>query len=337
MRKILSVVLATSMVLSLAACSGTSSSTTAPATTSVSAGGSTETVSTTSADLSDKEIVVILKNLTSPFFISVKEGAEQAGKDYGVKVNVLAPVGQEGAGNEEQSQMAEQAIAQQVSCVVMCPVDSQGIVPAVKKIHDAGIPIVNLNTKIGGDEVLWDTFVAIENYDVGYSVADALCKGIGEKGKIMIIEGTAGAQTSIDRVSGANDAIKQYPDIELVASQSANYNRADAMNVAQNLLQSNPDVNAIFACNDEMACGVVEAIDAAGKNGVLVGGVDANSDALQAIEAGTMYVTCNSQPVKQGYGAVEAAAKILKGEKVDEFYKTESMLVNKDNVDEFIK
>jgi len=303
--------------------------------------GKTETEAQTSAQtaadngLSDKEITVIVKNLTGPFFISVSEGAKAAGEELGVKVNVLAPVGQEGAGNEEQAQMVEQAIAQQVDALVICPVDSKGIVPAVKKVVDAGIPVVNLNTKIGGTEQLAKTFVAIENYEVGKSVAQNLCEKMGGDGKLIIIEGTAGAQTSIDRVQGANDAIKEYPDIEVVASQSANYSRADAMNVAQNLLQSNPDVEAIFCCNDEMAMGVVEAIDAAGKTGsILVTGVDANADARQAIKDGKMYATCDSQPYYQGYDSVMAAAKILRGEPVEDFYRTETKLITIENVDE---
>lgn len=289
-------------------------------------------------DLSKKNIVVILKNNTSPFFLTVAEGAEAAGKELGVNVSVQTPVGtQEGAGNEEQTQLVEQAIASQADLVVMCPVDSEGIVPAIKKLKEANIPVVNLNTKIGGSEVMWETFVAIENYDVGYGVADELCKAMEGKGKIFIIEGTTGAQTSIDRTAGAKDAIAKYPDIEIVADQSASYNRATAMDVVQNLLQQTPDVNAIFCCNDEMALGSVEAVDAAGKGGqIFIGGVDGNTDALQAIQDGTMYVTCNSQPYNQGYGAVEAAVKVLKGEQLEDFYKTDSAIITKENVADFI-
>ena len=312
-----------------AAPAGSQAATQAPAAESPAAG---------EVDLSKKNIVVILKNNTSPFFLTVAEGAEAAGKELGVNVSVQTPVGtQEGAGNEEQTQLVEQAIASQADLVVMCPVDSEGIVPAIKKLKEANIPVVNLNTKIGGSEVMWETFVAIENYDVGYGVADELCKAMEGKGKIFIIEGTTGAQTSIDRTAGAKDAIAQYPDIEIVADQSASYNRATAMDVVQNLLQQTPDVNAIFCCNDEMALGSVEAVDAAGKGGqILIGGVDGNTDALQAIQDGTMYVTCNSQPYNQGYGAVEAAVKVLKGEQLEDFYKTDSAIITKENVADFI-
>ena len=153
-----------------------------------------------------------------------------------------------------------------VNCLVIAPVDSEAIIPVTKKVNEAGIPIVNLNTKIS-DDTQYKTFVGLENVNQGYDTAKALFEAMGGSGKIFIIEGSTGAQTSIDRVTGCEKALAEYPDIEVVAQQSANYSRADALNVVQNLLQSQPDVDAIFCCNDEMALGSAEAVDAAGKTG----------------------------------------------------------------------
>ena len=154
---------------------------------------------------------------------------------------------------------------------------------------------------------------------------------------MFIIEGTSGAQTSIDRTAGAMDAIAQYPDIEVVASQSAGYNRATAMDVAQNLLQQTPDVNAIFCCNDEMALGVAEAVNAAGKTGeILISGVDGNDDTLVAIQEGSIYATCNSNPVDQGYYGVYEAAKYLATGEADEAYTIDTIVITADNVADFI-
>lgn len=231
--------------------------------------------------------------------------------------------------------MVEQAIASQADCVVLCPIDSEAIRPAAKKLNEAGIPIVDLNTQIYGDDVKYETFVAIENYEVGYQAAKVLCDALGGKGNMYIIAGTVGNQTSIDRVKGAQAAIAEYPDIQIVAEQSANGNRAQAMDVVQNLLQSYPDVDAIFCQNDEMALGSAEAVAVAGKSGeVYISGVDANADAVSAVKDETIYVTIDSQPYEQGYKAVEAAAKILKGEKVEEFYRTDIKLYTKNNIDE---
>lgn len=324
---------ATLLVSSLAGC-GSKQADPAPTT-----GGSAAAESGTAAagDLADKEVVFIIKNLTTPFFLSMKEGAEAAGAELGIKVTVQAPTSsEEGAGNEEQTQLIEQAIANKASAVCIAPTDSNGIIPAVKKLKEAGIPVIASNTKIAEDG-LANCFVGLENYTQGYNVAKKLCEGLGGKGKMFIIEGTAGAQTSIDRVEGATAAISEYPDIEVVAQQSASYKRATAMDVAQNLLQANPDVNAVYCCNDEMALGVVEAVDAAGKTGqILIGGADGNADALQCILDGKMYATAEANAFDQAYYSVVAAVNVLKGQAAED-KMIDSPIIDKENVAEFQK
>jgi ABC-type sugar transport system substrate-binding protein len=313
---ILSLVLAT--VFLLAACGGSSSS--ANSASAAAASGA-----------QGKDATLILKNLTNPFFISVKEGAEAASAKYGLELTVLAPL--KADNNEEQMQMVEQSIARQTDILVMIPSDTNAIIPVIEKVYAANIPVVNLNTRIGGEKVMWKTFVAIENYDAGYLAVKKLCELMNSAGEIMIIEGVVGAQTSIDRVKGAHAALTEFPNIKLVAQQTGEYNRAKGMDVVQNLLQAHPNVNAIFACNDEMALGAVEAVEAAGKRGkILIAGVDANADARQAIKDGKMTLSIDSQPYVQGYSAVEAAAKILSGEKVDERIVTEMGVVTKENL-----
>lgn len=323
------------MMLALAGC-GSKPQETTPAQTAAANAGTTEAAAAAAnADLADKEIVFIIKNLTTPFFLSMKEGAENAGKDYGIKVTVQAPTStEEGAGNEEQTQLIEQAIANKAAAVCIAPTDSNGIIPAVKKLIEVDIPVVASNTKIAEDG-LANCFVGLENYTQGYNVAKELCEGLGGKGKMFIIEGTAGAQTSIDRVAGATAAISEYPDIEIVAQQSASYKRASAMDVVQNLLQTNPDVNAIYCCNDEMALGTVEAVDASGKTGqVLIGGADGNADAVQSILDGKMYTTAEANAHDQAYYSVEAAVKILMGEAAEDKL-IESPIITKENAVEY--
>ncbi len=283
-----------------------------------------------------KDVVVILKNNTVPFFISVAEGAKAAGEELGLNVIVKTPVETaEGSGNEQQTHLVEEAIVSQAHCVVMCPVDSQAIIPAMEKLKEAGIPVVNLNTRIA-DAGMFETFVGLENFNQGYDTAKALLEGMGGKGKMFIIEGSTGAQTSIDRVKGALAAIEEYPDVEVVAQQSANYNRAEALNVVQNLLQSHPDVNAIFCCNDEMALGSVEAVDAAGKTGsIFISGQDANDDACEALREGKIFVTSFGNPYMQGYTAVKAAADLLNGQELEDFYEVKTIVVDSSNVDTF--
>lgn len=283
-----------------------------------------------------KEILVIVKNSTAPFWISVMDGAKAAGAELGYTVTCKTPVDTaEGSGNEQQSNLCEEAIVSGVSCVVLAPVDSEAIVPATKKINEAGIPIVNLNTKIS-DDTQYKTFCGLENINQGYNTAKAMFELMNGEGKIFIIEGSTGAQTSIDRVKGFEKALAEYPNIEVVAQQSANYSRADALNVVQNLLQAHPDVNAILCCNDEMALGSAEAIDAANLTGTIkVAGQDANDDAVAALKEGKITVTSYGNPYMQGYTAVKAAADVLEGKNVDAFYEVETVVVTKENADTF--
>ena len=283
-----------------------------------------------------KEILVIVKNSTAPFWISVMDGAKAAGAELGYTVTCKTPVDTaEGSGNEQQSNLCEEAIVSGVSCVVLAPVDSEAIVPATKKINEAGIPIVNLNTKIS-DDTQYKTFCGLENINQGYNTAKAMFELMNGEGKIFIIEGSTGAQTSIDRVKGFEKALAEYPNIEVVAQQSANYSRADALNVVQNLLQAHPDVNAILCCNDEMALGSAEAIDAANLTGTIkVAGQDANDDAVAALKEGKITVTSYGNPYMQGYTAVKAAVDVLEGKNVDAFYEVETVVVTTENADTF--
>ena len=327
MKKVIAISLAAMMLL-LSAC-GSAATT---ATTKAASGSTTAAVpAAATVNLKDKEIIVILKNLTNPFWISVKEGTEAAGKALGVKVTVLAPL--KADNNEEQSQMVEQAIAKQCAVIVLTPSDSTGIIPAALKVNEAKIPLINLNTKIAGTDVKSETFIAIENYDAGFQTVTRLCELMNKTGKILLIEGVTGAQTSIDRMKGAKDAIAKYPNITLGAQQSGEYNRAKAMDVVQNLLQAHPDVKAIFCANDEMALGAVEAVAAAKKTGqILIAGIDANADAQQAIKDGKMALSCDSQPYNQGYKSIENAVKFLQGGKLESFVKLDMKVVGKEDL-----
>ena len=278
-----------------------------------------------------KNVTMILKNFNNPFFITVREGGELAAKELGINLTVLAPL--KANNNEEQTHMVEQAIASGADLVIMCPSDTMGIIPAMEKLQEAEIPVVNLNTRIGGDKRLAETFVAAEEYQAGFETVKRLAELMDKKGEFILLEGVPGAQTSIDRVKGARAALALYPDIKLVAQQTAEFNRAKGMDVAQNLIQAHPNVKGIYACNDEMALGAVEAIAAANKTGqVIIGGTDGNADARQAIKDCKMALTCFTDPFNQGYQSVMAAAMVLKGEKMPELFGVSVKLLSKDDV-----
>ena len=289
-----------------------------------------------SADKSDYNITFIVKNLVNPFWVSAKEGALAAAKDYGVNVEVLAPLKSDN--NEEQIQEVEQAIAKQVDAICIAPADSSGIVPAIKEVNNANIPVINFNTKIKGDEAKYESFIVAENYTVAKNVCTKLAEMMNQEGELILLTGVTASQSTIDLTKGAKDALTEFPNIELVAEQSANFARADAMTVTQNLLEAHPNVKAIYAENDEMALGAYEAVAQAGKTEqIIIAGTDGNADAIAAIKDGKLALTCDKDPYTQGYKAVEAAVKFLKGETLDPQILVEAKLVTIENVDEFIK
>jgi len=281
----------------------------------------------------ETEIVLILKNLVNPVWLDMKKGAEAAAQKYGVKLTVLAPL--KADNNEEQIRAIEDSIAKKVAAIVLVPSDSKGIIPGIEKANAAGIPVINVNTKALGGKT--ETFIAVENFDAAKKVAEAMAQKLNKKGKVIILEGVPGAQSAMDLHAGTLEGLKPYPDIKVVASQTAKFQRAEAMKVMEDLLQRYPDIDAVLAANDEMALGAIEAIDAAKKTGkILVSGLDANKDAVKAIADGKMTLSCDKRSYQQGYVGVETAVKLLKGEKIEPRIVIETVLVDKSNVAEYL-
>jgi len=277
---------------------------------------------------------LVTKALNNPFWEMMHEGALSVAEANSVELVYLAPTK---ANNlEEQTRLVDDLIAQKVDGIVLVPVDSTGIVPAIERANEAGIPVALANTKATGGEFI--TFSAVENYDAMSMLAEHAVKTIGESGKVIILEGTAGAQTAIDRKAGVDDTLAKYPDIEVLASQTADFQRAMGLTVMENLLQAYPEITAVIACNDEMALGAIEALDAAGRLAdTMVFGFDGNNDALNAVSEGRMLATCHQNPQLQAGDAVQALLDYLAGKEVAERIQTTATLVTKDNVADFLK
>lgn len=285
-----------------------------------------------------KKATLILKDLTNPVWIQAGEGAKAAAADFGMEMELAAPV--ESNNNEEQISLIQQVIAQKKDILIMIPADSTGIVPAIEEINAAGIPVINLNTLINteGNDAFYETFVVADNTKCATLCAEELVKLAGEEGEVVILEGPSGGQVTIDLSEGAQAVFAKYPGIEVVDIQDAKFDRSEGFTTTQNLLQAHPNLKIIFSCNDEMALGAVEALKEAGKlDDVVVGGIDGNQDALAAIKEGTMEVTVNKNFWLQAYTAVEAAAQFLDGQELPDLVPVGLAAVTSDNVDEFLE
>lgn len=255
------------------------------------------------------KVGVSLSTLNNPFFVSIREGVEEAAKDKDVETVITD------AQNDSSSQnnQVEDLITQKVDLIIINPVDSTAISSSVKKANEANIPVICVDR--GSDEGEIVSFIASNNIEGGKLAGEFILEKAGKDAKVIQLEGIPGASSTRERGEGFKKATDKK--IDLVASQTANFDRAEGMTVMENLLQAQPDVKAVFCQNDEMALGASEAIKASGKDIVLVG-FDGNEDAINAVKEGTMTATVAQKPKEMGKIALETAVKYLKGEKVEE-------------------
>jgi len=274
-------------------------------------------------------IALVTKALNNPFWGYMKEEFEKVCIANGVDSIYLAPTK---ANNlEEQTRLVEDLIQRKVDGIVLVPVDSDGIVPVIKRANAAGVPISLANSKAFGGQVV--TLSAIENYDAMIQLAEYMMGRLNGRGKIIVLEGPAGAQTNTDRLKALKDVLKKYPNVTVLASQTADFQRAKGMQVMENLAQTYSNFDAVISMNDEMALGAIEALDASKRLGkVLISGFDASDAALQAVYDGKMAVTMDQNPRKQAGDAAQALIDFINGKKVPDRIVTPGIAVTKDNI-----
>jgi len=280
-------------------------------------------------------IAFVMKTANNPFFIEMQKGAEEEAKKLGVILIVQAA--EREVDVEKQMQIVENLIQTKIAALCVTPSGSREIVPAINKANSANIPVVIVDTRVDA-KTLSDSkgkiaaFIGSDNYEGGKLAGERIAKQLGGKGKVAVLEGIPGHETGDSRLKGFRDAIKATPGIEIVASQTANWERDQGFNVFQNILQSHPDVQAVFACSDLMALGALEAIAAAKKSGqIIVIGFDASDEARQAVLTGRMDATVAQSPATMGAMAVENAFHLIKGEPVKEEMVVPIKLITKEN------
>ena len=238
-------------------------------------------------------IAFVPKTMASPYWIRMSEGIDDAAEKLGVKIITQAAIAETEV--EKQVQIVENLIIKKVDAIILAPAGSKELVSAVKKANEANIPVIIVDSGLDESSVkaqgaYYESFVGSDNYDGGLKAGEFMLKAFEGKGvvNIAILEGIAGHESGDMRKAGFNDAIKGS-DLIVVTSQTAQWERTKGFDVFQNMLTSNPDIQGLFSCNDEMALGAVEAIAQANKTGeIVVIGFDANSDALNAVKDGKM-------------------------------------------------
>jgi len=257
------------------------------------------------------KIGLSVSTLNNPFFVDLANGAEAKANELGVELLVVD------ARDDPAKQLndIEDLILQRVDMILVNPTDSDAIVSAIEEANDAKIPVITVDRSANGGKVL--LHIASDNIAGGRMAGDFVAEKLGGKGKVIELVGVPGTSSARERGQGFNEEISKYPDIEVVARQTANYNRSEGLTVMENLLQAYPDVDAVFAHNDEMALGALEAVKSAGKlKDIIIVGFDATPDALASVEKGELSATIAQQPYAMGEMAVEKAYEYFSTETI---------------------
>ncbi|WP_328538676.1 ABC transporter permease/substrate-binding protein [Streptomyces sp. NBC_00344] len=270
-----------------------------------------------------------LSTMNNPFFVQMKAGAQQEAKAE--DVGFTATDAQNDA--SQQANQIQNFTSSGVKSIIINPVDSDAAGPSVRSANTAHIPVIAADRGVNKADVA--TLVASDNIAGGKLAAKTLAGKLGGKGRIVELQGTAGTSAGREREQGFAEGIKAYPDITVVASQPADFDRTKGLDVMTNMLQAHHGVTGVFAANDEMALGAIKALGSKAGNSVSVVGFDGTPDGFKAVRAGTLYASVAQQPAELGRLAVRNAVAAAQGKKVPKAVKVPVKVVTKKNVADF--
>jgi ribose transport system substrate-binding protein len=252
-------------------------------------------------------IALVVSTLNNPYFVSLADGAKAKAKELGYNLTVLD------SQNDTAKELSnvEDALNQNVKALLLNPVDSDAAKAAVREAKAQKVPVLTLDRSAKGVTVT--SHIASDNVAGGKLAGELIVKQLDGKGNVVELQGQPGTDAARDRSNGFRQALAAAPGLKIVASQPANFDRTQGLNVMENILQAHPKVDAVFAADDEMALGAIKAIQAA-RLKVVVVGFDGTPDAVAAVKNGTMYATIAQQPSLIGSLGVEEADKVIKGQ-----------------------
>ena len=283
---------------------------------------------------SGKKLVIgaTMLSMQNEFVVNVADEMEAKAKELGTELIIVDAE----RSALKQVEQVESFIAQGVDAIILNPCEVEASSPAVKLAMNAKIPIINVNSETTTKPT---AFVGSDDVESARIAMKYIVEKLGGKGNVIMMHGYMGQAAQIKRDKGAKEILKANPGLKLLAEQSGEWDRAKAMSLTENWIQSfGPKINAIFAQNDEMGMGVVKALEAAGlKNKIIVVSIDAIPDALQSVKKGTLDATVFQNAKEQGGKAIETAVKAAKKEDFEKDVLIPFQLVTKKNVGEFLK
>ena len=271
--------------------------------------------------MAQETMAMVVSTLNNPFFVSMKEGAEKKAEELGYKLIVLD------SQNDPSKELSnvEDLVVRGVKAILINPTDSDAVSNAIRIANRAQIPVLTLDRGASRGDVV--SHIASDNVAGGEMAGKFISEQIGKDAKVVQLEGIAGTSAARERGEGFMNAVKSE-NMDLLASQPADFDRTKGLNVMENLLSSKPNTQAVFAQNDEMALGAIRAVQASGKD-ILIVGFDGTDDGIAAVKRGLLGATIAQQPGLIGEIGVESAIKVLQGKEVQKNIPVPLMMVVK--------
>lgn len=298
-------------------------------------GNQTQSISSTPGEGAKGEqstkIGLSMNTQTNPFFVDVKDGVQKAANEHGIELFVTD------AQDDPSIQMKdiENLITKKPDAIIIDPCDSDAIVASVEACNAAGIPVFTMDRQSNGGEVI--AHIGYDAIKSGRIAGQYLVDTLGGKGNVVEIQGIMGTNVAQDRSKGFNEVMKENPDMKIVATAVANFDRAQAMTVVENILQANPKIDGMYCANDEMLLGALEAVEAAGrKDEIVMIGCDAIDDTIEALKAKRVDATIAEPPFFLGKAILNTAVEHLNGKKIEKNVILDNSLVTQENVNSLI-
>lgn len=286
------------------------------------------------------KILVVPPALVSPYFITLADAAEEAAANNpNIELSVIAPSAETEI--DEQIKIIEDWIQKDIDLIAISTANWDALTPVLKTAREKGIEVVCIDRSVELEGVDTVSMLGVDEILGGETAGAYIAEVLGGQGNVAILEGVTGDYWSVRRTTGFNNIIANFPDISVVTTQPANWERAEGMNTMENILQAFPDLDLVWGLNDNMALGALQAVENANKQSeILVVGYNADQEAKEAVKAGRLNATIAQQPAKIAETIVnEIAVKLMEGKRseIEPVYIIPVVLVTQDNVDDFLK
>jgi ribose transport system substrate-binding protein len=270
-------------------------------------------------------IATFTRNPSNPILRGVRVGSETAARTLNAQVVHFIPRSETPA---EQFGLIDEVVQNKPDALVLAPFDPKAMVPAVGKLTAAGIPVTNVNERLAGGDVV--AYVGTDDYQLALTTARYLIDAMGRKGNVVILEGPDNLPSSIARVKAYKDVVKDYPDVKLLASRSANYARTPAIDVMRSFVRLHPQIDGVLAANDPMAIGAIEALKAANRKALVVG-INASREVIEHVKSGEVLGSGDYNGFIQGCLATEIAIRNLRKQPAPKEINLKAVVMDRTN------